>query len=317
MRADRLITILLLLQTRGRLTARQLAEELEVSERTVLRDMEALCASGVPLTSQRGNNGGWTLIDGYRTDLTGLKDSEIQALFVGTPDRLLADLKLDRASHGGLLKLLNALPATHRRGAEYARQRIHIDLAGWSNSRDPVPLLPLLQDAVFRERKARIAYDRAGDAVERLVDPLGLVAKGSTWYLVAAVDGAPRTYRVSRITAVDITATPAERPADFDLGAFWHESMRTFRERLPRYDGVIALVDREALPRVQAFLRYGAIDAVEEHDAARVRATLHFDTIDAAAASLACEGVEVLEPRELRDRIARNARAILAAYATS
>jgi len=305
-RADRLLSILLLLQTRGRVTARELSEELEVSERTVLRDMDALTAAGVPVVAQRGASGGWSLMEGYRTELTGLHEHEVQALFVGAPAKLLADLKLDRASDAALLKLLTALPSMFRRGAEYARQRIHIDLAGWKMSREQVPLLPVLQDAVFRERRIVIDYTHG----ERILDPLGLVAKGNLWYLVAAHDGQPRTYRVSRITRVVPMDEPARRPADFDLATFWQQSMQTFRERLPRFD-CVALIDRDAVRSVETFLRYGSIDHVEEHDERRVRATMHFDAIEAAALSLMQPGVTVVEPRELRLEILRIARAVI------
>lgn len=306
MRADRLLAILLLLQNRGRLTARELANELEVSERTILRDMDALGAAGVPLVAQRGASGGWELLEGYRTELTGLNEPEVQALFVGAPSRVLADLRLGRAADAALLKLLTALPEIARRGAEYARQRIHIDVDGWKTSREPVPLLPLLQDAIFRERKVRIRYTHG----ERTVDALGLVAKGATWYFAGAVEGNPRTYRVSRIEAVTLLDEPAERPADFDLAEFWRESMRTFREQLPRYD-VVALVDRDALRSLEVFLRYGAIDATEEYDERRLRVRMHFDTIEAATASLLREGVEIVEPRELQVALLRIARAIV------
>lgn len=307
MRADRLVSILLLLQNRGRLTARQLAKALEVSERTVLRDMDALGAAGVPLVATRGANGGWSLVGGYRTDLTGLKEAEVEALFVGAPAKLLADLRLERAGDAALLKVLSALPSMSRKRAEYARQRIHIDLAGWTGSREPVPLLPMLQDAVFHERKLRIEYT---GGVTREVDPLGLVAKGSTWYFVGAVAGQPRTYRVSRIADVAPLDAPAERPAGFDLAAFWRESMQSFRERLPRIN-VLALLRRDAQQRVLAFLRYGAVDAIEDFDEERVRVAMHFDTIEAAAASLTHDAVEVLEPAGLREEILRIARRIV------
>lgn len=306
MRADRLLSILLLLQTRGRVSARELAEELEVSERTVLRDMDALTAAGIPVVAQRGASGGWSLIDGYRTELTGLHEDEIRAVFVGTPAKLLADLKLDRASNAALLKLLTSLPAMYRQGAEYARQRIYIDLAGWKTSREQVPWLPALQDAVFREHRIVIEYTNG----ERTVDPLGLVAKGNLWYLVAAHDGQPRTYRVSRITRVTPFDAPVERPADFDLATFWHESMQSFRERLPRFD-CVALIRRDRLQSVSTFLRYGSIDALEDVDAERVRATMHFDTIEAAAVSLLHDGVTIVEPPELHEEILRIARAVI------
>jgi predicted DNA-binding transcriptional regulator YafY len=306
MRADRLLSILLLLQTRERISARELAEELEVSERTVLRDMDALTAAGIPVVAQRGASGGWSLLEGYRTELTGLREEEIRAVFVGTPAKLLADLKLDRASNAALLKLLTALPSMYRQGAEYARQRIYIDLAGWKTSREPVPLLPALQDAVFREHRIAVDYTHG----ERVVDPLGLVAKGNLWYLVAAHEGQPRTYRVSRITRVTLLDAAVERPADFDLATFWHASMQSFRERLPRFD-CVALIDRAHLRSVETFLRYGSIDTVEEHDERRVRASMHFDTIEAAALSLLHEGVTIVEPVELREEILRIARAVI------
>jgi predicted DNA-binding transcriptional regulator YafY len=305
MRADRLVSTLLLLQQRGRMTARELATELEVSERTVLRDMDALSAAGVPVVSARGNNGGWSLVEGYRTELTGLKEAEARALFVGAPAKVLADLQLDDANRAALLKLRNAIP-----NASDSARLVHVDLAGWRNSRDPVPFLPMIQDALFRARRIRIDYTRG----VREVDPLGLVAKGQLWYLVALFEGEPRTYRISRINGVEVLDQTAQRPPNFDLAEYWRTSMQTFTERLPRVD-VIALVDRDALQRVETFLRYGAVDRVDDYDETRVRVELHFDALDAAAASLACAGVEVLEPVELRERIRSAALATAAMYA--
>src|SRR5437764_9483135 len=235
MRADRLLSILLLLQMHPRLTARHLAKRLEVSERTIHRDMEALGAAGVPVVADRGVGGGWRLVEGYRANVSGLTEAEVQALFVTRPSRLLADLHLDKASDGALVKLLSVLPAINRRGAEMARQRIHIDVSGWNRSRDPVPHLPALQQAVWSDRRLRILYDRGeGCASERLVDPLGLVAKGSGWYLVAAIEGDIRSYRVSRIRDVAMLDESFVRPAEFDLAGFWEKSAETFSQPLPR-----------------------------------------------------------------------------------
>lgn len=183
MRADRLLSILLILQIRGRVTSRQLAERLEVSERTIHRDMEALTAAGVPVYAERGSRGGWRLLEDYRTDLTGLKPGEVQALLVGQPNRLLEDLGLSRASEGAWIKLLASLPALYRREAESVRGRIYIEPRG---AAEPVPHLPTLLEALWRNRKLHTIYRRNdGKISERLLDPLGLVAKGSTWYLVA------------------------------------------------------------------------------------------------------------------------------------
>ena len=219
MRADRLVSILLLLQVNRRTTARELAKRLEVSERTIHRDMDALCSAGVPVTAERGNGGGWGLMEAYKANLTGLNYSEIQTLFLTKPAQLLSDLGLHQASEGALIKLLAALPAMSRRNAEYARQRIHIDTAGWRNSPENVASLPVIQEALWQERKLQFIYERADcEPSERIVDPLGLVAKGSTWYLVAAVDGASRTYRVSRIREARLTEQPSYAPGRFRPG---------------------------------------------------------------------------------------------------
>ncbi|MGH2485956.1 MAG: helix-turn-helix transcriptional regulator, partial [Ktedonobacterales bacterium] len=158
MRADRLLSILLLLQTHRRMTGRELARRLEVSARTIHRDMQALGISGVPVVAERGSGGGWTLLDGYQTNLTGLNEAEIQALFASRSSRLLADLGLRKAGEGALIKLLAALPAMSRQDAEYARQRFYVDASGWARPEEAIPHLGTLQDAVWRERRLRFTY---------------------------------------------------------------------------------------------------------------------------------------------------------------
>jgi predicted DNA-binding transcriptional regulator YafY len=235
-RADRLLSILLLLQSNQRMTATALARRLEVSPRTVQRDMEALSMAGVPVYAERGAGGGWVLPDSFRTDLTGLTGTELQALLVATPARLLSDLGLARASDSALVKLLASLPAVARRDADLMRQRILVDGAGWHQAADAVPALELLHEALWLGRAVRIIYTRRDDeAVERQVDPLGLVAKGRLWYFVAAVGGEFRTYRVSRMQQVEVLERPAERPPDFDLAAFWAASSAQFVANLPRF----------------------------------------------------------------------------------
>src|SRR5262245_42493554 len=234
MRADRLLSILLLLQVHRRQTARELARRLEVSERTIHRDMEALSAAGFPVFAERGSGGGWMLVEGYKTNLTGLNKDEIQALFLTKPLRLLADLGLEKASDAALLKLSSSLPSMHRYNAEHARQRIHIDVTGWHRSDESIHFMPLLQEAIWQEHMLKFRYQRGGgcDPVERLASPLGLVAKGSVWYLVAAVDGEVRSYRVSRILDAQVTAEPCIRPEGFDLAAYWEQSAASFKEHL-------------------------------------------------------------------------------------
>ena len=268
MRADRLLSILLLLQVHRRLTARDLATRLEVSERTIHRDMEALSAAGFPVFAERGIGGGWMLVEGYKTNLTGLNRDEIQALFLTKPLRLLADLGLKKASDAAFIKLSAALPAAHRDNVEQARQRIHVDLAGWNHSSESIEFLPLLQEAVWQERKLRFTYERAGgcDAVERLADPLGLVAKGSAWYLVAAVEGEIRTYRVSRVLEAILTDDPCIRPKDFDLAAYWEQSTVDFKAQLPQYIAKVR-AHPDIFPRLRfagRFARIGKADPPDE-----------------------------------------------------
>ncbi|HEX8339101.1 MAG TPA: HTH domain-containing protein, partial [Pyrinomonadaceae bacterium] len=176
MRADRLVSIMLLLQIHRRLTAGELARRLEVSERTIHRDMEALSKAGVPVVAERGAGGGWALVGGYRTNLTGLNAAEVQTLFAGLPPRLLADLGLNRDSEAAHVKLLAALPPSARADAEYARRRVHVDVAGWGGgAEEAVPHLHTIQEAVWRGRRLCFTYggDR-GESAGRVADPLGL-----------------------------------------------------------------------------------------------------------------------------------------------
>ena len=317
MRADRLLSIMLLLQARGRLTARELAERLEVSERTIHRDMAALSGAGVPVYAERGASGGWAMLDDYRTDLTGLNEEEIQALVLAAPPRVLDDLGLRRAADGALIKLLAALPAISRRGAEDARQRIHVDTSGWRRSEESAPCLPTVQDAVWQGRTLRLIYhkgDEESEAVERLVDPLGLVAKGAVWYLVAAVAGEPRAYRVSRISAATLCDRPCMRPPGFDLAAYWAKSSAAFTARLPRYP-MILRVAPDVLPRLEGAARatWARVECVglPEADGWSTAQVLGETEEEACALVLRFgAGVEVVEPTELRQRVTGLARGI-------
>jgi predicted DNA-binding transcriptional regulator YafY len=317
MRADRLLSILLLLQVNRMLSARELARRLEVSERTILRDMEALGAAGIPVVAERGAGGGWRLLEEYRTNLTGLNEAEIQALFLTRPPRLLEDLGLGRAADAGLIKLLAALPAFSRRGAEYAHERIYIDTGGWRQSEDDVAQLPALQEAVWRERRLRLTYARAdGSTVDRLVDPLGLVAKGSLWYLIAAVDGDLRTYRVSRVRAAALTDEPCKRPAGFDLAAYWEQSSAQFKANLPRYPATLR-VDPALLPRLRTEGRFARIERESAPDAdGWVRLDMLLEGEQHACEYVLGFGmqIEVLHPAELREHVIRMAEAIVAFY---
>jgi predicted DNA-binding transcriptional regulator YafY len=317
MRADRLLSILLLLQVHQRMTARELAQRLEVSERTIHRDMGALGAAGIPIYAERGIGGGWVLAEGYRTNLTGLTEAEIQAIFLSKPARLLADLGLNKAADAALIKLLAALPSISRRDAEYARQRIHVDGAGWHQSEETVPFLLTLQEAIWQERKLYLTYQRAdATSVERLVDPLGLVAKGSLWYLVAAVDGDIRTYRVSRVQAARVSDQPCARPEGFDLVAHWEQSSADFRANLPRYPATLR-VDPAILTGMRYAGRYARIEHVGPLDAdGWVEVSMRFEEQHSACEYVLSFGpqLEVVEPQALREQVIRAAEATVALY---
>ena len=318
MRADRLVSILLLLQVNRRTTARELAKRLEVSERTIHRDMDALGAAGVPVTAERGSGGGWGLMESYKTNLTGLNHAEIQALFLTKPAQLLSDLGLHQASEGALIKLLAALPAMSRRDAEYARQRIHIDTAGWRNSPENVAALPVIQESIWQERKLQFVYARSGcEPSERLGDPLGLVAKGSTWYFIAAMEGAPRTYRVSRILEARMTEQPSVRPGDFDLAAYWRQSAAEFQAGLPRFYAKIRMG-----PGASRWMNYlSRASRVEQREGPDANGwstlTMRFDVEEEACQFALSFGgqAEVLEPESLREKVVQAARETVAVYA--
>ncbi|MCA0156517.1 WYL domain-containing protein [Tsukamurella sp. M9C] len=222
MRADRLLSVLMLLRHRGTMTAAQIAAELEVSTRTVLRDVEALGVAGVPVYTDRGRGGGIRLLPGYRTDLTGLTLDEAKALLAGAPD--------SPAFAGAMRKVAAALPEAHRREAAAAAQRIHVRPDGFARAPEPDPHLGELQRAVIDGLRVRATYrPRGGDATERTLDPVGLIHAGQAWYLMALRNGERRTYRTSRFCAVTVLDEAAHRPETVDLAAEFEDSRASFR----------------------------------------------------------------------------------------
>jgi predicted DNA-binding transcriptional regulator YafY len=330
MRSDRLLSILLLLQVHGRLTAGDLAGRLEVSERTIHRDVEALSSAGVPVYAERGRHGGVALLAGYRTDVSGLTAPEARALFVFAGRGTLADLGLEGDLRSALRKLLSVLPEPHRPGAERAAGRVVVDPRAWMRSREELPHLAVVQEAVWRDVRVRLRYRRPGaaEAVERVLDPYGLVAKAGTWYLIGADGGEPRLYRVSRIEAADLTDQPADRPPHLDLEALWEELRNRVEDRGP---GVEVTV-RVRPERLQLVLRVIASQLLEPPspspsppegegrgggDPARWPVlTLRYPAEGAARASLLAFGadVEVLRPATLRRGLREAAHAIAALY---
>jgi len=318
MRADRLLSIMLLLQVHRLVTARELAARLEVSERTIHRDMEALTAAGIPVFAERGSHGGWSLMEEYRTNLTGLNKDEIQALFATRPSRLLADLGLEKASDAALIKLMAAIPTASRGDAEYASQRIHIDTSGWNSSRESIESLPAIQEAIWQERKLQFGYQRGHDCdpVERVADPLGLVAKGSAWYLVAAVEGQVRSYRVSRVVEARVLDEAFVRPKGFELASFWEQSAASFKENFPRFNAVLR-AHPDILPRMYSAGRFARVERVEPPDAdGWVKVSIRFQFEHEACEYALSFGnrIEMLEPADLWEKVVEAARGVIEFY---
>ncbi|UWZ40505.1 YafY family transcriptional regulator [Dactylosporangium roseum] len=303
---SRLISLVLLLQSGGTMTAGELAEQLEVSERTIYRDILALSAAGVPVYAEQGRAGGYRLLDGYRTRLTGLSRAEAEALFLSGLPGPVRDMGLGESLAAAQLKVVAALPATLRDASSRARQRFHLDVPGWFRDADPPPLLAELARAVWEDRVVVLTYRRREEVV-RTVEPLGLVLKTGSWYLVGRVGGSVRTYRVDRATAVTVTDTVFERDGSFDLAAFWGGQALEFERGVLREQARIRLS-----PTGARLLRHTvealAARAVDEQAATPgadgwVVVTLPVESVAVARTQLLGLGpeVEVLDPPELRD----------------
>jgi predicted DNA-binding transcriptional regulator YafY len=314
MRADRLLSIMLLLEMHERMTAAELARRLEVSERTILRDMDALSSAGIPVVAERGTGGGWRLMEGYRPQLTGLTVEEVQSLFFSRPQGALAELGFKEASESAWLKLWGSLGARAREQATFVHERILIDPRGWRDSSQALTALPKLIEALWRGRQVRFEYESAlHERGERLVHPLGLVAKGSAWYLAASRDGELRSYRVSRASNVIVEADAAIRPDGFDLAKYWEESSSRFREQLPEVQATY-LVD----PSVLRWIRYRGWRIVEQLDEGeRIRVRLRFDSEEEVVQLALSHGadIELIEPVALREVVHEAARGTVGKYA--
>jgi predicted DNA-binding transcriptional regulator YafY len=243
MRADRLLSLMMLLQTRGKMTAKDLAAELNVARRTILRDVEALSLAGVPIYSEGGHGGGIALDEGYRTRLTGLNTPEVQALFVASRGEALHQVGLGTAAEGVALKLLTALPLIHRPAVDHIRQRLLIDPTWWWRDADQSPAFwDDLQRAVYEDRIIEVIYeDYQGDRAERTLHPYSLVNKSSYWYLVARREGEFRTYRVSRVQRMTVRDEHFERLAEFDLPTYWSQHTASFTDTIEDYRFILRI----------------------------------------------------------------------------
>jgi predicted DNA-binding transcriptional regulator YafY len=298
------VSFLLVLQTRGQMTAGELSERLEVSERTVQRDALALAAAGIPIVSVRGPSGGYRLERGYRTKLTGLDAVEAEALFVGPA----AELGLGRELAAARLKLLASLPAELRERADRAARLFHLDTRGWFREQDRVPHLSLIAGALWRGSRVDIRYREGAHVVSRRLDPLGLVLKAGVWYLLALRRGEERVYRVSRVVSAKERAEAAVTPTDFDLAAAWGRRSEAFERSMKQVEVTVRV------PRNQ--VRYLRAARVLE-EGRRPTVVAHFEGLEHAFHSLLAYGAqaEVLAPAELRERIAAAAAETVALYA--
>jgi len=325
MRASRLLAILLLLQSRGRMTASALADELEVSVRTIYRDIQALSESGVPVYAEAGPGGGVQLVDGYRTRLTGLTTGEAEALFLAGVPGPVAELGLGTVLAAAQLKVLAALPPELRSRATRVAQRFHLDAPDWFRGAEDVPNLPALAEALWDDRRVEVRYHAglAGPAKSRRLEPLGLVLKAGIWYLVARNRQRVLTYRVARVASVASTEERFERPPDFDLATYWATSQQEFLASMYR-DEVQARVAPDALYLLSHAMERTAgrraVASAGPPDAdGWLPVVIPCESLDYTHDDLLRMGdkVEVVEPVELRRRLEATARRMVERYSSS
>lgn len=322
MRASRLLSIQMLLQTRGRMSARALAEALEVSIRTLYRDVDELSAAGVPIYAERGRSGGFELLPGWKTTLTGLTPSEAQAVFLSGLAGPAAELGLAGDVERAQLKLLAALPAPWRDEARRTSSRLYLDPVDWYREADDLPQLQRVASAVWDERQLAIRYESWQQTTRRTVHPLGLVLKAGAWYLVAMAEQKPRTYRVSNILEAEVLEAAARRPPRFDLAAHWRESVQRFEADLHRGEARVLATPRGLKPL--SHLSSAVARAVRAAPPSR-RAdgrhllTIPIESIEHATGQLLrlAPEVEVVGPAALRRSMVERIHQLAALYGTA
>jgi predicted DNA-binding transcriptional regulator YafY len=319
MRASRLLSIMMLLQSRGRMSAESLAEELEVSVRTIYRDIDQLSAAGVPVYADIGRNGGFALLDGWRTRLTGLTAPEARALFLSGLPGPASELGLGDEVAAAELKLLAALPSDWQSEARRMASRFHLDPRGWFSTGPRPEFLKLVAEAVWSEKRITIKYDSWTQVSERTVEPLGLVLKAGVWYLVARREAGFRTYRLSQIQALTVTGEAFERPADFDLPAHWQDATASF-EREVYVATAKVRATKIGVSRLKDISRHckEAIEAQAlEYDAdgwAVFTVPIEEERWASREMTRAGAEVEVLEPPGLRERMVEIAKKLANSY---
>ncbi|WP_368654127.1 helix-turn-helix transcriptional regulator [Ornithinibacillus sp. 4-3] len=317
MRADRLMSIMILLQNRGKMTAKELANELEVSDRTILRDMDALTNAGIPIVSQRGKEGGWNLLDNFRSKLSGLNIDDMKSLFLFPSEELLEDLGLNNQLLDTRQKLLAAIPDTYRGEAQAIWERIHIDSGTWRQSKEKKDALHIVQQAVWNNKKLRIHYEQAdGEQKERLIEPLGLVAKGNKWYLVAVRNGELRNYRVSRIHKAKVEKETFNRPVHFNLAKYWEQSKERFVQNLPKYD-VQVEIHPKIIKRITFTGKFVQVIQTENLNGDKwIPATLRFNDKQEAIEFILgfANKIKIISPEDLPDKVVLLAMSVIDFY---
>lgn len=320
MRADRLLAMVMLLQSRGQMTARQLAEELEVSERTIYRDVTALNTAGIPIYTEGGPGGGIGLVESYRTDLTGLRPEEAEALSMLDIPEPLVRLGVGQELKSALLKLAGAISPRLQEKQQQARIRIHLDSAWWFQGEDATPCLQSLQQAVWGDRRCRITYQgEFRTRFEGVIEPYGLVAKASIWHIVFRLQGRMRVLRVSQIMEVEILGECFRRAKDFDLAEFWRGWCERIENEQTHFE-VTALVAPALADRLTRLLKENQPDLLNLPPALERQGwkqmTLTFESFESARTRILGFGgaIEVLEPLALRCSLADYARQVAAVY---
>jgi len=323
-RASRLINLLLLLQTRGQMTAAQLAQELEVSERTIHRDVDALSSAGIPVYAERGPHGGVALIEGYRTRLTGMTAEEAEALFLSGVPGPAAELGLGTVMAAARLKVLAALPPELRSRASRLVERFHLDATGWFKTGEETPFLPVLAEAVWESHAVDVVYQHGEHIRERRIHPLGLVLKAGVWYVVAKSEEGTRTYRVARVRNAEPTEVRFDRPVDFDLGSYWAESTSTYERNIERTEVTLRLHPRAMhvladVAGASALRDAVRLTPVEADPDGWLILCVRMDWPDEVPTRLLALGpmAEVLEPKDLRAQVAELARQVSDRYASA
>jgi predicted DNA-binding transcriptional regulator YafY len=320
MRADRLLSLLMLLQSRGQMSARQLADELEVSERTIYRDITALSAAGVPVYASRGPGGGVRLIEKYRTTLTGLTPDETRALFMMSIPAPLTQLGMGEKFKGAFLKLAASLPDARRVEEERTRQRILLDSSWWFQTNPNVPCLQTIQQALFQDHRLwmKVRWDFFNTEFEQIGDPYGLVAKANVWYLVYGRGGNPHVTPVAQIVEAQILPDVFTRPPEFQLGPFWEKWCHEYESQPPFCARV--RVAPEALSMLGEYVGDRARQSIDRSQVPAadgwITLDLSFESFIAARTRLLGLGraVEVLEPESLRTSLIDFAEQIIKFY---